>query len=114
MQEQVAVLLRRPPAWNALRQVRDLESWLLATEALHQWGGPAWERWRAATVAELLPHQRQDGELRGSWDPPGPAAGTGERIRATALCALVLEADRRYARVLESPPPAGTGASSSR
>ena len=48
----------------------------------------------------LAAAQVHEGAQRGSWDPRGPWAAAGGRLYATALGAIILDADRRAPRLL--------------
>ena len=74
--------------------------WWYATMALFQAGGDGWRSWYARLASALVPHQRQDGCARGSWDPLGPyERQTGGRVFATALAVQMLETPYRHRRL---------------
>lgn len=101
LQRQADLLLRTPPHWDEAGGTIDLYYWYYGTFAMYQWGGKHWESWRGAMEQALLPHQRQDGNYRGSWDPQIDAWGSeGGRVYTTALGAIILEVYYRYAQVL--------------
>ena len=65
---------------------------------MHQLGGPRWDRWNVALQQQLLPRQRREGRLAGSWDPNETVwGGYGGRVYSTAMGALCLEAYYRFA-----------------
>ncbi|HMO92990.1 MAG TPA: terpene cyclase/mutase family protein [Pirellulaceae bacterium] len=70
--------------------------WYYATYALNMVGGDTWNEWNNALKLQLLSMQRQDGPLRGSFDPVGIWCGYGGRIYSTALATLCLESYYRY------------------
>ncbi len=86
-------IARRLPRW---RGEVNTYAWYYATLALHQRQDELWERWNDRLSAELLAHQRLDGDFEGSWDPEGRWADVGGRIYQTALCTLMLEVYYRY------------------
>jgi hypothetical protein len=70
----------------------DLYYWMHGAEALHRLGGPAWEGWKKALTAALVPNQLAGkGCGKGSWYPNDPWCGDGGRIYMTAACVLALE-----------------------
>ncbi len=70
--------------------------WYYATLALYQTQGEAWQQWNAALKGRLLPLQREEGELAGSWDPSTVWGGYGGRVYSTAMATLSLEVYYRY------------------
>ena len=62
---------------------------------MYLYGGTARGAWSAALRQALLPNQRADGDLFGSWDPVDPWSYAGGRVYATALATLALESDYR-------------------
>lgn len=75
----------------------DLAAWADGATAAFQVGGATWTRWSEAFVPVALPWQRDDGDLRGSWDPL--RGGEDARVAETALRCLVLGAGHRYPRL---------------
>ncbi|KAA3606659.1 MAG: hypothetical protein DWQ01_16710 [Planctomycetota bacterium] len=79
------------PVWQPQQGRVDLYFWYWASEALQAYGGDAWQSWRRALQAALLPNQRRDGDLAGSWDPVGPWQNSGgNRLYATSLAIMAL------------------------
>jgi hypothetical protein len=74
--------------------------WYYGSYAMYQMGGRYWEKWNKAMKDTILPNQRTDGDLKGSWDPIGPWGWSGGRVYSTATMVLCLEVYFRYARVL--------------
>ena len=70
--------------------------WYYGTLALHRLQGEDWPRWNRAMQASLLPLQRQEGDLAGSWDPVTVWGPYGGRAYTTAMAALCLEVYYRY------------------
>ena len=77
----------------------DMFYWHFATNALFQLGGREWKAWNSAMKRAVLPRQRKDGELAGSWDPSGVWGCEGGRVYSTAMMALTLEVYCRYPRL---------------
>jgi hypothetical protein len=98
-----AELLRRlPPVWNPADGSIDFYAWHAGSLALFQVGGEAWAAWKQALDAEVVAHQRTDGDpcgVLGSWDPIDPWGPDGGRVYATAILALALETPYRYERI---------------
>jgi hypothetical protein len=93
-------MLKKPPVWNEADGSIDMYYWYYATYALYQAGGRPWDAWSRKMVAAAVKTQRQDGNAKGSWDPIDAWGEDGGRVYATAIMALILEAQYRYARVL--------------
>ena len=89
-------IARHPPQWEDTQ--RNYYYWYYGTYALFQAGGQRWRRWNLAMQDALLPHQRDAGCARGSWDAIGEWCLVGGRVYATALNALTLEIYYRYRR----------------
>jgi len=93
-------MLKKPPVWNEADGSIDMYYWYYASYALYQVGGRPWDTWSRKMVAAGVKTQRQDGNAKGSWDPVDAWGEDGGRVYATAIMALILEAQYRYARVL--------------
>ena len=63
---------------------------------MFQIGGDLWTQWNTALKAMLLPNQRRDGDLDGSWDPLTKYEKQAGRAYTTALGVLCLEVYYRY------------------
>ena len=70
--------------------------WYYGTLALHRLQGEDWSRWNRAMQASLIPLQRHEGDLEGSWDPVTVWGPYGGRAYTTAMAALCLEVYYRY------------------
>jgi len=70
--------------------------WYYGTLAMHQHGGPEWDRWNIAVRDLLIAEQRLHGPLAGSWDPRDVWGGYGGRMYSTAVATLSLEVYYRY------------------
>jgi hypothetical protein len=76
--------------------VPNLYYWYYGTLALFQVQGDAWTQWNSALQQHLLPLQRADGALAGSWDPDTVWGCYGGRVYTTAMASLCLEVYYRY------------------
>jgi hypothetical protein len=85
------LLLRHLPEWAPGDLGCDLYYWMHGSNAMHMLGGRSLAAWSAALRGALLPSQRMDGDLAGSWDPVDPWSFAGGRVYATALAALALQ-----------------------
>jgi hypothetical protein len=86
------LLAKCAPVFDAGGGGTDLYYWMHGAEALHRLGGPAWEGWKKALTAALVPNQLAGkGCGKGSWYPNDPWCGDGGRIYMTAACVLALE-----------------------
>lgn len=74
------------------------------TQVMHNMGGDYWRRWNDAMKATLLPTQRKDGSLAGSWDPVELYGHHGGRIYTTALAVCTLEVYYRHMPLYDSLP----------
>jgi hypothetical protein len=75
-----------------------------ATQVMHHWGGPDWERWNSVMRDLLVASQDQSGELAGSWHTDGShAAQMGGRLYTTCLSILTLEVYYRYLSLYRRP-----------
>ncbi|NOT32328.1 MAG: hypothetical protein HOP15_17920, partial [Planctomycetes bacterium] len=95
------LLARKLPEWNTETGTIDYYYWYYGTLAMHQVGGPRWEKWNEALKKALLEKQRllEHEDEYGSWDPVDPWSVDGGRVYATALNCLSMEVYYRYPRV---------------
>ncbi|HEY1067221.1 MAG TPA: hypothetical protein VGE52_13965 [Pirellulales bacterium] len=77
--------------------------WYYGSLALHERGGPDWDRWNEELQRTLVGRQRQDGSMAGSWDPRGVWGGHGGRVYSTAVAVLCLEVYYRYQHKAPAP-----------
>src|SRR5262245_38014387 len=91
LRKSVQVVAAKPPVWD--EGSVDLYYWFHGTDALRRTGGAAWEGWRNALVAALVPHQARPsaGCARGSWAPDDPWGPEGGRVYSTSMALLSLE-----------------------
>lgn len=94
-------LAAKPPVWNAQDGSIDHDYWYYGTYAMYQMGGESWQAWRRALDSAVTPHQRDDANFDGSWDPLGVWGESGGRVYSTALCCLMMQANHRYARLVK-------------
>ena len=86
-----------PPSWTPEPDAYD---WFFRALALAHVGGEPRARWNAQIAPILLAHQESAGRAAGSWPPVGRAAAVGGRVYQTALCALILSAERELLPML--------------
>jgi len=69
-----------------------------ATQVMHHYGGPEWERWNKVMRDYLVGSQATKGHERGSWFLDGNDLGapSGGRLYCTALAAMTLEVYYRH------------------
>jgi len=84
---------------------KNLYYWYYGTLAMYQLQGDYWERWDRALKDTLLPDQRRDGPLAGSWDPNSVWGGYGGRVYSTAMAALSLEVYYRFLPLYKQTVP---------
>jgi hypothetical protein len=87
---------RKQPVWNERAGSIDMYYWYYATLAMHQLGGPAWDRWNESLEKAVIESQVKDGCAEGSWDPKDPWGAEGGRVYSTALMTLCFEVYWRY------------------
>jgi hypothetical protein len=110
---QADLMLSKLPAWpQDDTSTVDFYYWFYGSFAMFQMGGKYWEKWNDAMKPALVKAQRQDGHLRGSWDPVDPWGDDGGRIYATAMSVLCLEVYYRYLRIEELDPAMSGGSPS--
>ncbi|MCC7015240.1 MAG: hypothetical protein IT454_21960 [Planctomycetes bacterium] len=95
----VALLQRKLPQTTSMNSVSDMYSWYHCTNALAVCGDPAANAvWTKALRNVLLETQCKSGDELGSWDARNDVWGyAGGRVYTTAVAALCLNAERRYA-----------------
>ncbi|WP_145088153.1 prenyltransferase/squalene oxidase repeat-containing protein [Anatilimnocola aggregata] len=67
-----------------------------ATQALHHFDGPLWEKWNLAQRDRLIATQVQEGHAAGSWYTPDHHTVAGGRLCDTALAVMILEVYYRH------------------
>lgn len=95
---QADLLLNQLPEWVPSEFDCDMYYWYHATNAMFRVGGSHWDRWHTALERAVLPVQRDDECLAGSWDPVGPWGYSGGRVYSTAILTLCLQGGFRYPR----------------
>jgi hypothetical protein len=73
--------------------------WYYATQVMHHYGGPEWERWNLHMRNALTETQETSGPHAGSWTPAGPHGSRGGRIYMTSLATCTLEVYYRHAPI---------------
>jgi hypothetical protein len=67
-----------------------------ATQVMHHWGGPEWDRWNELMREHLIRTQVLEGHGAGSWDVADPHGYAGGRLYMTTLSLLTLEVYYRH------------------
>lgn len=67
-----------------------------ATQVMHHWGGPEWDRWNKVMREHLINTQIQFGHATGSWDVADRHGNMGGRLYMTTLALLTLEVYYRH------------------
>jgi hypothetical protein len=67
-----------------------------ATQVLHHYDGPAWEKWNVELREYLIKTQATQGHARGSWYFPDKHGLAGGRLYNTALGVMILEVYYRH------------------
>jgi hypothetical protein len=96
MKPAAELLSKTQPVWDESKGSIDMYYWYYATLALHQLGGPAWERWNKSLEKAVIESQVKEGCAEGSWDPKDPWGAEGGRVYSTALMTLCFEVYWRY------------------
>ena len=105
----IELLMACPPRWDPAKGTVDEYYWFFGSHAMHQVGGESWETWSDALYDSVVPAQRGDGPMSGSWDPVGVWAHVGGRVYSTALTTLSLQSAYRLARVSDAKAKAPKG-----
>jgi len=108
----IGLLMRMYTGWQRSnfglqRGVEHLDEWgpsedniyynYYATQVMHHWGGPLWERWNEKMRDSLIAGQAKTGNENGSWFFKGdPGAKEGGRLYCTAMAVMTLEVYYRY------------------
>ena len=83
-----------PPDWD---RNCNLYTWVSATSALYNAGGPEWTYYQSRVLPQILKAQLPNGGFtagRADW----PASAAADPIYRQALCTLQLEVYYRYAK----------------
>lgn len=67
-----------------------------ATQVMHHWGGPEWDRWNNVMREHLIRTQIREGHATGSWDVADRHGNIGGRLYMTTLALLTLEVYYRH------------------
>lgn len=109
--EGVEYLLGSPPT----AKDRNCYLWYYATQVIHNYHGPDWDRWNRAMRKIWVKSQARD-ENRcdfGSWDPHEPVADAhgdpGGRLMITSIGLLTLEVYYRYLPLYQKPSVEAAG-----
>ena len=96
LQKHADLLLTKLPKWDADGLGNDMYYWYYGTYAMFQMGGKYWRQWETTILNEIIAHQGNKGDAKGSWDPNGPWGHAGGRVYSTAMMALSAEVYFRY------------------
>ncbi len=91
--EAAEMIARHSPAWSGQL---DLYYTYYATLAMYLSQDEGWPAWNQQVIGQLLPSQRRQGPLAGSWDTDSRWGSVGGRVYTTALACLCLETYYRY------------------
>ncbi len=100
MRHGIALLAAAPPRAVGAGYF-DPYAWFHCAHALVAVGGEERIAWRRALHATLVARQRKGSALAGSFDPDEPWGGHGGRFGSTALATLALQADYRFAQLVD-------------
>jgi hypothetical protein len=68
-----------------------------ATQVMHHWEGPLWDKWNKTMREFLIKSQSKQGHAKGSWHLAGdPGSDLGGRLYCTSMCAMTLEVYYRH------------------
>ncbi|WP_145076035.1 prenyltransferase/squalene oxidase repeat-containing protein [Aureliella helgolandensis] len=89
------VLLPAAPSLDS--QEQSVYFWYYATQVMHHFGGPAWDKWNTAMKKVLPALQEKEGDERGSWSSQRDSYGAaGGRLYTTCLNLYCLEVYYRH------------------
>lgn len=91
--EAAEMIARHSPVWSGQL---DLYYTYYATLAMYLSQDEGWPAWNQQVIGQLLPSQRRQGPLAGSWDTDSRWGTVGGRVYTTALACLCLETYYRY------------------
>lgn len=74
------------------RDIVNYYFWYYGTLVIERHGGERRDPWRKALLDALLPHQTEDGEFAGSWEPVDPWGILAGRVYSTAYGVMSLQA----------------------
>lgn len=75
----------------------DVYYWYYATQSLHHYGGPLWEKWNERLSVDVPATQEKQGAERGSWSPKRDAWGANAgRMYMTCMSLFCLEVYYRH------------------
>ena len=86
----VTYLAKRGPSQN------DMYYNYYATQVLHHYEGPQWDKWNGQLRDYLIKTQATTGHTRGSWYFEDKHSPSGGRLYTTALCVMILEVYYRH------------------
>ena len=107
----VGLLLRMYTGWGhetpaLARGLKHLDKWgpsrddiyydYYATQVMHHWQGPLWERWNRTMRDYLVASQATEGHESGSWYFDGSHTRSGGRLFSTCAAIMTLEVYYRY------------------
>ncbi len=72
-----------------------------ATQVMHHWQGPLWEKWNEKMRDQLIATQAGAGHEAGSWHFSGGRGDVGGRLYNTAAAVMTLEVYYRYMPLYE-------------
>ena len=78
------------------KQGKCIYYWYYATQTLHHFGGPRWEKWNAEMRDMLVDLREETGQNAGSWSPAGFQYQQGDRVYVTSLAICTLEVYYRH------------------
>ncbi len=96
----VKEIAKMPPAWEYDGSI-DFIYWYFGSLVMARFTDRTARLWLKALYEALLQHQMAPSEpeaIRGSWDPDGAWGREGGRVYATAVAALMLMCQTRFAR----------------
>ncbi|HTN77895.1 MAG TPA: hypothetical protein VL096_21705, partial [Pirellulaceae bacterium] len=67
-----------------------------ATQVLHHYEGPQWDKWNTKLREHLIKTQATTGHEAGSWFFPDKHGLSGGRLYTTAMCTMILEVYYRH------------------
>jgi len=74
-----------------------------ATQVLHHYHGPGWEKWNSRLRDYLVTTQAVDGHERGSWFFADRHGSLGGRHYTTCMCIMILEVYYRHMPLYDAP-----------
>jgi len=90
----LAIGVERLERWARPKQ--GMYFYFYATQVMHHYEGPSWQKWNVWMRDHLVKTQDRKGPETGSWSPPGGPYDEAGRLYCTSMATMTLEVYYRY------------------